>query len=394
MRTSWSSAPRRPRRAARPSSAPTGAPRSTSRATRSAGLRCVYHGWQYEAGGRCMDMPNERPESNFQDKVILPPIRAPSGAASCGRTWGRQALRPGCPTSSGPSCRRPSGSSRSSGRTATICRRSRAASIPRTSRSFTGSSTRATTTAARARRGRRRVRLHGAARAGAAHRGRRDGGRAAHRRAARGAGGAVLLAHHPVSAAVPHDAAGGGGERSPLPHARVDSDRRRAARELVHLVASHACHHGGRDGQFHAGSSIHVMDYAPATNEAYSDIRPGPAVPTTTSTDWEASGRGSSSACRAWARRTRPSPRASATRPLARAPRAGGPRHHSRAQGPARRGPGAARPAEYRRRARSRGLPRAAGVRVAAQGRPLGRRGERAARRSSAPAVGRLAPGS
>jgi len=36
------------------------------------GLRCVYHGWQYEPGGRCIDMPNERPESNFQDKVTHP----------------------------------------------------------------------------------------------------------------------------------------------------------------------------------------------------------------------------------------------------------------------------------------------------------------------------------
>jgi phthalate 4,5-dioxygenase len=34
-----------------------------------AGLRCVYHGWQFEPGGRCVDMPNERPESSFQDKV-------------------------------------------------------------------------------------------------------------------------------------------------------------------------------------------------------------------------------------------------------------------------------------------------------------------------------------
>jgi len=36
------------------------------------GLRCVYHGWQYEPGGRCIDMPNERPESSFQDKVTHP----------------------------------------------------------------------------------------------------------------------------------------------------------------------------------------------------------------------------------------------------------------------------------------------------------------------------------
>lgn len=36
------------------------------------GLRCVYHGWQYEPGGRCVDMPNERPETSFQDKVAMP----------------------------------------------------------------------------------------------------------------------------------------------------------------------------------------------------------------------------------------------------------------------------------------------------------------------------------
>ncbi len=36
------------------------------------GLRCVYHGWQYALDGACLDQPNERPESNFQDKVALP----------------------------------------------------------------------------------------------------------------------------------------------------------------------------------------------------------------------------------------------------------------------------------------------------------------------------------
>jgi len=36
------------------------------------GLRCVYHGWQYGPDGGCIDMPNERPESSFQDKVTLP----------------------------------------------------------------------------------------------------------------------------------------------------------------------------------------------------------------------------------------------------------------------------------------------------------------------------------
>ncbi len=33
------------------------------------GLRCVYHGWKYDVDGRCVDMPNEPPESNFCDKI-------------------------------------------------------------------------------------------------------------------------------------------------------------------------------------------------------------------------------------------------------------------------------------------------------------------------------------
>src|SRR5438067_298431 len=33
------------------------------------GLRCVYHGWKFDLDGRCVDMPNEPPESNFKDKI-------------------------------------------------------------------------------------------------------------------------------------------------------------------------------------------------------------------------------------------------------------------------------------------------------------------------------------
>lgn len=36
------------------------------------GLRCVYHGWKYDVGGRCVDMPNEPTESNFKDKIRHP----------------------------------------------------------------------------------------------------------------------------------------------------------------------------------------------------------------------------------------------------------------------------------------------------------------------------------
>lgn len=33
------------------------------------GLRCVYHGWKFDADGTCIDMPSEPPESRFIEKV-------------------------------------------------------------------------------------------------------------------------------------------------------------------------------------------------------------------------------------------------------------------------------------------------------------------------------------
>jgi phenylpropionate dioxygenase-like ring-hydroxylating dioxygenase large terminal subunit len=33
------------------------------------GLRCVYHGWKFDAAGNCVDMPSEPAESNFKTKV-------------------------------------------------------------------------------------------------------------------------------------------------------------------------------------------------------------------------------------------------------------------------------------------------------------------------------------
>jgi phthalate 4,5-dioxygenase oxygenase subunit len=33
------------------------------------GLRCVYHGWKFDAGGACVDMPSEPPDSLFKSKV-------------------------------------------------------------------------------------------------------------------------------------------------------------------------------------------------------------------------------------------------------------------------------------------------------------------------------------
>jgi phenylpropionate dioxygenase-like ring-hydroxylating dioxygenase large terminal subunit len=34
-------------------------------------LRCVYHGWKFDAEGTCVDMPNEPVESNFKHKIRI-----------------------------------------------------------------------------------------------------------------------------------------------------------------------------------------------------------------------------------------------------------------------------------------------------------------------------------
>jgi len=35
------------------------------------GLRCVYHGWQFDTEGRCVDMPSEPPGRRFEDRIRL-----------------------------------------------------------------------------------------------------------------------------------------------------------------------------------------------------------------------------------------------------------------------------------------------------------------------------------
>src|SRR6185312_16358187 len=35
------------------------------------GLRCVYHGWKFDVGGNCVDMPSEPPGSLFKTKVTI-----------------------------------------------------------------------------------------------------------------------------------------------------------------------------------------------------------------------------------------------------------------------------------------------------------------------------------
>jgi phthalate 4,5-dioxygenase len=39
--------------------------------TEECGLRCVYHGWKFDATGTCVDMPSEPPESDFKDRLRI-----------------------------------------------------------------------------------------------------------------------------------------------------------------------------------------------------------------------------------------------------------------------------------------------------------------------------------
>jgi phenylpropionate dioxygenase-like ring-hydroxylating dioxygenase large terminal subunit len=40
------------------------------------GLRCAYHGWKYDAEGRCIDMPSEPPQTRCMDRIRLKAYRS------------------------------------------------------------------------------------------------------------------------------------------------------------------------------------------------------------------------------------------------------------------------------------------------------------------------------
>ena len=45
------------------------------------GIRCVYHGWKFDADGNCVDMPSEPADSTYKDKIKLKsyPVREKAG---------------------------------------------------------------------------------------------------------------------------------------------------------------------------------------------------------------------------------------------------------------------------------------------------------------------------
>ncbi len=134
------------------------------------GLRCVYHGWKFDVTGACIDQLNEPEELQFKLQGAadgLSDLRARRHRLGLSRASGENAAI--AEVRLDPGCRKPAVTSPRSSRTATICRRSKAASTHRTRRSCTAclpttrpaaaSSRRARSCAARHRRGGRHHRL-------------------------------------------------------------------------------------------------------------------------------------------------------------------------------------------------------------------------------------------
>ncbi|MSQ53112.1 MAG: aromatic ring-hydroxylating dioxygenase subunit alpha [Betaproteobacteria bacterium] len=63
----------------------------------ASGLRCVYHGWKFDAGGACVDMPNEPPEYDFKHKVRIQAYEAVERAGFIWIYMGPKERRPALP---------------------------------------------------------------------------------------------------------------------------------------------------------------------------------------------------------------------------------------------------------------------------------------------------------
>ncbi len=255
-----------------------------------AGLRCVYHGWQYEPGsGRCVDMPNERPETCFQDKVVHPAYPCVERGGVVWTYMGPASPPPGLPDLEWALVPE---SQRFVSKFWQDCNYLQAleGGVDPAHISF----------------------LHGILDA------RDDGLRRALDGAAAGFGYVAQLerAPHIEVAETPAGLLIGARREAPagqyywritqfllpfhsMPPAEVGSDPVYHTHMWVpidddHLVNWCVSWHPGRAltdkelAEFGAGASIHIMDYAPATNEAYGDIRPRADRPNDYLADWEA----------------------------------------------------------------------------------------------------------
>jgi phenylpropionate dioxygenase-like ring-hydroxylating dioxygenase large terminal subunit len=61
------------------------------------GVRCIYHGWKFDAAGRCVDMPNVPPEQDFRHKVSAKAYRTVERAGLVWVYMGSRAQAPPLP---------------------------------------------------------------------------------------------------------------------------------------------------------------------------------------------------------------------------------------------------------------------------------------------------------
>jgi len=61
------------------------------------GIRCVYHGWKFDAEGNCIDMPNVPPDQDFRQKVHAKAYRATERAGVIWVYMGQREVTPPMP---------------------------------------------------------------------------------------------------------------------------------------------------------------------------------------------------------------------------------------------------------------------------------------------------------
>ena len=102
------------------------------------GLRCVYHGWKFDVSGKCMDMMNEPPHSDYPSKIKTTSYPVVEMGGVYGPTSARWKNNLLILHSNGHKFQRATGWLPKSGRSAIGYRHWKVASIPRTLQSYTG----------------------------------------------------------------------------------------------------------------------------------------------------------------------------------------------------------------------------------------------------------------
>ena len=103
--------------------------------TRRAGIRCVYHGWKFDAEGKCVDMPNVPPAADFKRTVKAKAYKVVERGGLIWTYMGPRAEAPPLPDIESLALPESERVVRCTSANATGCRRSRATSTPRISAS-------------------------------------------------------------------------------------------------------------------------------------------------------------------------------------------------------------------------------------------------------------------